>query len=325
MNIYITGSIAFDYLMRFPGNFKDHILPDKLESLSLSFLVESMNRQRGGTAPNIAYTYALFGNRATLFATAGEDFSEYSQWLEKKGVDTSLVKIIPDEFTASFFVNTDQSNSQIASFYPGAMAYASQLSFRDLEGKSPDLVVISPNDPGAMSQYVQECSELNIPFVYDPSQQIVRLNADELELGISNALGLCVNEYEYSLIESKLGPVGVDKHARPKMRFTIITQGHHGAMITDGENSYQIPPVEPAKITDPTGVGDAFRGGFLTGYVRGWDLELCGQIGSLAATYCLESRGPQGQSYSMVDFVSRFRTIFDDQGQLDELLLSEVS
>lgn len=204
MDIVLTGSVAFDYLMKFPGYFRDHILPERLELISLSFLVESMVVQRGGIAPNIAYTLALLGNHPRVMATVGQDFESYGAWLESKGVDISLIQVIPGVFTASFFANTDKSNAQIASFYPGAMAYAAQLSFRGMPGK-PDLVVISPNDPAAMNAYVVECRELGIPYIYDPSQQIVRLDAGEVRRGIEGARALFVNEYEFALIQKMTG------------------------------------------------------------------------------------------------------------------------
>src|SRR5450759_1498326 len=157
MDIVCTGSIAFDYLMTFPGYFREQLLPERLEKVSLSFLVDSMVRQRGGTAPNIAYTLALLGASPRLAATAGEDFDEYRAWLESKGIDTTDVKVIKGEYTASFFANTDRANAQIASFYPGAMAHAAEISMKSLKGGRPDLVIISPNDPGAMIQYTREC------------------------------------------------------------------------------------------------------------------------------------------------------------------------
>jgi adenosine kinase len=319
MNLIVTGSVAFDYLMRFPGFFRDHILPDRLDSISLSFLVESMTRQRGGTAPNIAFNLALFGTRARLFATAGVDFEEYGLWLESRGVDISLVRILPDEFTASFFVNTDQSNAQIASFYPGAMAFASELSIYELIGDPPDLVIISPNYPAAMLRYVDECIALGIPYLYDPSQQIVRLDAADLEKGVTGALGVCLNDYEFALLQSKLGLSSDELVLRTG--FFVVTKGSAGATIYDRTNVYSIPAVAPIEMVDPTGVGDAFRGGFLTGYMRGWDLAICGRMGALAATYCLESKGPQGQAYSLAEFVGRFRQNFADDGRLDELLI----
>jgi adenosine kinase len=318
MDILLTGSIAFDYLMRFPGYFRDHILPERLEGLSLSFLVESMVRQPGGIAPNIGYTMALLGQRPRLFATAGEDFAEYRGWLEARGIDTSEVRIIPGEYTASFFANTDRANAQIASFYPGAMARAAELSLHALEGNRPDLVLISPNDPGAMSRYVAECQELAIPYIYDPSQQIPRLTEMDLCQGLDGALALFVNYYEYCMIQNRTGLGPEQLLAKPG--FTVVTHGEHGSTIYSPGGEVNIPVVPPQAIVDPTGVGDAFRGGFLAGYARGWDLEACGRMGTVAAAYCLEQEGPQNHTFTRAEFVARFRRHFEDGGLLDELL-----
>ncbi len=258
MNIVLTGSVAFDYLMIFPGYFRDHILPEKLETISLSFLVEDMVRLRGGTAPNIAYTLALLGVRARLFATVGEDFEEYRTWLESKGVDTTWAKVVPGVFTASFFANTDRSNAQIASFYPGAMAYASQLSLHDLKDDPPGFVVVSPNDPEAMIRYVDECRELNTPYLYDPSQQIVRLTASDLRRGIEGAHAVFVNDYEYALIQKMTGMSSAELLSH--VEFVVVTRGEQGAIIYSQAGEIDIPVVKPEKIADPTGVGDAFRG-----------------------------------------------------------------
>jgi adenosine kinase len=322
MNILLSGSVAYDYLMVFPGNFRDHILPEHLDSLSLSFLVESMVRHRGGIAPNIAYTMALLGERPKLWATVGEDFEEYRAWLESKGIDTSGAKVIPDEFTASFFVNTDRSNAQIASFYPGAMAFAKDMSLYDLKPDLPDLVVISPNDPAAMVKYARECVELNIPYLYDPSQQIVRLAPEELREGILNAMAIFVNEYEAALIEKITGLVLtsiLETEINTHGVFVVITRGEHGSTIYDRSGEIHIPVVPPQDIVDPTGIGDAFRGGFLTGYSHQLDLGTCGRMGALAAAYCLEQRAPQGHDFTLAEFVERYRKYFDDQGKLDRL------
>lgn len=318
MDILLTGSIAYDYLMQFPGYFRDHILPDRLESISLSFLVESLTRRRGGVAPNIAYTLALLGSRPRLMATAGEDFDEYRSWLEAQGVDTSHVRVIPGVFTASFFANTDRANAQIASFYPGAMAYSSQLSLYKLDADPPDLVVISPNDPVAMQQYIQECHELNIPYMYDPSQQTVRMTGEELREGIQYAHALFVNDYEFRLIKkmTRMSEMDILEH----VDFLVVTCGEQGTTIHTQNGHIHIPAVPPTEIADPTGVGDAFRGGFLAGYVRGWDLETCGRMGALAATYCLEQQGSQGHHYTPAEFIARARQHFDDGGTLDALL-----
>ncbi len=317
MNIVLTGSVAYDYLMTFPGRFQDHILPDRLDRISLSFLVDRLERRRGGIAANIAYTLALLGERPTMMATVGEDFAEYRQWLEAQGVDTSAVRDIPGVSTASFFVNTDETNAQIASFYTGAMAHASELRFADLPFR-PDLAVISPNDPRAMQAYVRECQALGLPYFYDPSQQIVRLDGSALRQGIEGSVGLFVNDYEFSLVCQK---TGLDvQTARRMLGVLVITCGEHGADIYTPDSAVHIPAVPPAKIADPTGVGDAFRAGFLKGYMHGLNFERCGQMGVLAATYCLESFGTQGHRFSLREFVARFRQHFDDQGELDRLL-----
>jgi len=317
MNIILTGSVAFDYLMTFPGLFKDHFLPDKLDSISLSFLVDSMARRRGGIAPNIAYTLALLGSKPRVMATVGEDFGEYRAFLESMGVDTALMKVIPGEFTASFFVNTDRSHAQIASFYPGAMGYAGELSFHDLDTK-PDLVVISPNAPDAMVEYTKECQELGIPYLYDPSQQIPRMSGEDLRAGVEGAFALMVNDYELELIKKHTRMS--ETEIRAGRRFVVVTRGEEGASIYVGDDEFNTPIAPPKKIADPTGVGDAFRGGFLTGYSHGLDWEICGKIGALAATYCLEANGPQEHHFTPGEFVARFREHFDDGGALNALL-----
>ncbi|MFN2150885.1 MAG: carbohydrate kinase family protein [Anaerolineales bacterium] len=317
MDIIFTGSVAYDYLMTFPGLFRDYILPEKLEQISLSFLVNSMVRRRGGIAPNIAYTLALLGGKPRVMATVGEDFTEYRQTLDKAGVDTSLMKVIPGVFTASFFCNTDKSNAQIASFYPGAMDYAGQLSFHDLAQK-PDWVVISPNSPDSMVKYPQECQELGIPYLYDPSQQIPRMSGEDLRLGVQGASALMVNEYEFELIKKQTGLSEAEILAG--LRFMVVTRGSEGASIYVDGAEIQTPVVPPKEIVDPTGVGDAFRGGFLTGFSHRLDWDLCGKMGALAATYCLEAMGTQEHSYTPKEFVSRFREHFEDGGVLDKLI-----
>ena len=318
MKIVLSGSIAFDYLMTFPGHFKDHILLDKIERLSLSFLVDSMVRQPGGIAANIAYTLAQLGERPTVMATVGEDFKDHRAWLEDRGVDTSEIKIIPDLYTASFFVSTDRSNAQIASFYPGAMAHASEISFHDLREK-PEIAVISPNDPEAMKKYVKECAELNIPYLYDPSQQVVRLNAEELEGGIHHCRMLFCNDYEFGLIKDKTGLTieGILENSD----LVLITCGEEGANLYFNGEEFHAPVVPPKNIADPTGVGDAFRGGFLKGYLHGLSFPTCARMGALSATYCLESEGPQGHKITLETFRKRFQESFVEHAEeLDKVV-----
>jgi adenosine kinase len=317
MDILLTGSVAYDYLMTFPGYFKEQILPERLASISLSFLVDSMSKQRGGVAPNIAYTMALLGERPHVMATVGEDFEEYRAWLESKGVDTALMCVVPGLFTASFFATTDKASAQIATFYPGAMGQASTQSLKDLPSK-PDLVIVSPNAPDAMMKFPAECHELGIRYLYDPSQQVLRLEGSELARDMEGAHFLFCNDYEFGLISKKTG-WSLDQILK-HVNVLVITRGKDGADLYSGDDSVHIPTVPEDMIVDPTGVGDAFRGGFLAGYSRSYDWKLCGEIGSLAAVYCLEQRGPQSHNYTRRQFVDRFRKHFDDGGKLDELI-----
>lgn len=318
MKIVCTGSVAYDYLMTFPGSFKDHILPDRLDSISLSFLVDSMVKQRGGVAPNIAYTLALLGARPVVLATVGEDFSDYMQWLDSQNIDTSGIKVIPGTYTASFFANTDQNNAQIASFYTGAMAHASELHVMDLPGGKPDLVIISPNSPEAMVAYPRECKAAGIPYLYDPSQQIVRMDGKDIREGVLGAESLFVNEYEFELLTRATGLTKND--ILKSVKYLVVTLGAKGAVVYAEGREYCVEAFPTDTIKDPTGVGDAFRGGFLTGYRCGLDWATCGQMGSLAAAYCLEKRGPQNHQYTKEQFVKRYREYFQDNGKLDCLL-----
>jgi adenosine kinase len=317
MTICIAGSIAYDYLMTFPGSFKDHLLPDQLEKVSLSFLVDTLIRHRGGTAPNIAYTLALLGDHPLVMATVGEDFEEYRLWLESKGVDTTYIRMIPGKYTASFFANTDQTNAQIASFYPGAMAHAAENSIYELKDAGLELVVVSPDDPLAMEQHCLQCVELGIPYLYDPSQQVVRLSGESLRKCVEGATMLFCNEYEFELLQ---------KHTRLSkedmlciVKVLVVTLGANGSCIYTGGESYCVPCVPPKQILDPTGVGDAYRGGFLRGQQLGLDWDTCGRMGALAATYCLEQRGTQNHSYTIPEFIARYREHFNDGGKLDVL------
>ena len=318
MSIFITGSVAFDYLMTFPGYFRQQILPDKLDKISLSFLVDSMTRQRGGCAPNIAYSLALLGERPKVFATTGQDFAEYRQWLESHAIDTRYIRDIPEKYTASFFVNTDLENNQIASFYTGAMADASQLSLKDTQPGEADYVVISPNDPAAMRKLTEECIELKIPYLFDPSQQVARNPHEDLKLGVESAHAVFCNEYEFELLKKHTGLSGrqIDKY----VSLMVVTRGENGATVKSDEKEYHIPIVPADRIADPTGVGDAFRGGFLRGYRLGLDLQTCGQMGALSATYCLEQKGTTNHTYKPEEYIARYRQHFDDQGALDVLI-----
>jgi adenosine kinase len=309
MSTIVTGSIAFDYLMSFPGKFTEHFLPEHMNRVSLSFLVDTMDKRRGGCAPNIAYTLALLGERPRLMGTAGQDFDDYRRWLEAAGVDTTLVKQLTDKFTASFFCSTDVDSNQIASFYTGAMANAAELSFRGIDGAR--MVIISPNDPAAMVQYAEECRTLGLPFIWDPGQQCARMSGPELAEGIDGSAILISNDYEYELIKQK---TGLDEAAiMARTGALIVTRGENGCTVRDGKGEVAVPAVTPRAIVDPTGVGDAFRGGLLKGLATGATLEVACRLGSVAAAYALEHLGGQSHAYTWDEFKKRYEKHF---GQL---------
>jgi adenosine kinase len=306
MSIVVTGSIAFDYLMSFPGKFTEHFLPEHMSRVSLSFLVDSMDKRRGGCAPNIAYTLALLGERPRLMATAGQDFDDYRRWLEAAGVDTSLVRDVEGKFTASFFCSTDVDNNQIASFYTGAMANAGELSFRDAD--DCEMAIISPNDPGAMVQYAEECRTLSIPFVWDPGQQCARMTGSELRDGLTGSHIVICNDYEFELIRQK---TSIDEQAiLDHTQALVVTRGEHGCSIYTRAGRVEVPAVPPTRIVDPTGVGDAFRAGFLKGLARRDDYPTCARLGAVAATYALEHLGGQSHAFTWPEFLARYEANF---------------
>jgi adenosine kinase len=306
MKIIVTGSIAYDYLMSFPGKFTEHFLPEHMHRVSLSFLVDSMDKRRGGCAPNIAYTLALLGERPFLMATAGEDFGDYRLWLDAAGIDTSLVKQVGGKFTASFFCSTDTENNQIASFYTGAMADAGQLSFRGV--KDAKLAIISPNDPGAMVSYAEECRTLKIPYIFDPGQQCARMSGDELRDGVVGAYIVICNDYEFELLRQKTG-MG-EKEVLENAGTLIITKGEKGSSVITKGGQVDVAAVAPRTVVDPTGVGDAFRGGLMKGIALGLPHDVAARLGSVAATYALEHLGGQSHAYTWDEFKTRYEQHF---------------
>jgi adenosine kinase len=239
-------------------------------------------------------------------ATAGEDFGEYRAWLEAAGVDTSHVKQVAGKFTASFFCSTDRNNNQIASFYTGAMANAGELSFRTVA--DCDVAIISPNDPGAMVQYADECRALGIRYIFDPGQQCARLAGDQLKEGVVGATVVICNDYEFELLRQKtgLGEGEILAHSEA----LVVTRGEHGSTVMTRESRIDVPAVHPRRIVDPTGVGDAYRGGFMKGMALGFQYDVCAQIGSVAATYGLEHLGGQSHAYTVEEFKSRYEEHF---------------
>jgi len=321
--IVVTGSVAFDYLMTFPGRFVEHLIPDRLSRLSVSFLVDAMRRVPGGCGPNIAYSLALLGETPLLLATAGQDAAEYRDRLGRDGVDVSGVSLQEDLYTASFFVSTDRDQNQIASFYTGAMARARLLSIGDLEASGIALVVISPNDPEAMGRYAGECRALRIPFLYDPSQQVARLSGEELRRDMEGASIVVVNDYELGILTQKTGLTRSDiEHSLPVL---VVTHGSEGSTISIGGDGgrprREVIPVArlEASAIDPTGVGDAFRAGLIRGLRIGASWAVAGRMGSVAAVFGLEALGPQPPRYSRHEFRDRYQRNFGYEAVLESL------
>jgi adenosine kinase len=272
-----------------------------------------MDKRRGGCAPNIAYTLALLGERPYLMGTAGQDFGDYRAWLEAANIDTSLVKQVPDKFTASFFCSTDTENNQIASFYTGAMAHAAELSFRTVNDVG--LAIISPNDPAAMVQYAEECRTLGIPYIFDPGQQCARMSGDELKDGVVGARLVIANDYEFELLRQKTAMSEGD--VLKVADALIVTRGENGCSIYQGRGEEgqrsrktHVKAVSPHRIVDPTGVGDAFRGGLMKGLASGASYQVSAQLGSVAATYALEHLGGTSHAYTVAEFTIRYEQHF---------------
>lgn len=300
MTIAVTGSIATDHLMRFPGRFSEQLLAEHLQKVSLSFLVDDLVVRRGGVAGNIAYAIGVLGGSAALVGAAGMDFTDYREWLEGAGVNCDTVLISQTAHTARFVCTTDEDMAQIASFYPGAMSEARNIKMADIVSAvgTPDLVIIGANAPDAMVLHTEECRELGLAFAADPSQQLARLSGDEIRQLIDGATYLFTNDYEWDLMKSKTGWTDADVHAQVGLRVTTL--GAKGVDIVDADGTTIHVDVVPEKEqVDPTGVGDAFRAGFLTGRTAGLSLERSAQLGSLVAVLVLETTGTQEWTWDL--------------------------
>ncbi len=303
MTIAVSGSIATDHLMRFPGRFSELLLADQLSNVSLSFLVDDLVIRKGGVGGNIAYAIGQLGGSPLLVGAVGPDFAEYRASLEASGVDCSGVTISTTAHTARFVCTTDLDMAQIASFYPGAMSEARGISIEALN-PAPDLVLIGANDPAAMVRHTEECRALGIPFAADPSQQLARLDGKDAANLIDGAAYLFTNEYEWGLLRQKTG-LSVDE-VQAKVGIRVTTLGSKGVEIIDADGSLIRVAVVPEKAkVDPTGVGDGFRAGFLTGHTAGLSLERSAQLGSLVAVLVLETTGTQEWSLERDVVLSR--------------------
>ena len=311
MRVAVTGSIATDHLMTFPGRFSDSLVADKLDRVSLSFLVDDLDVRRGGVAANIAFGMAVLGLNPVLVGAVGQDVEDYRSWLARHGVDTHSVRVSDVRHTARFVCTTDSEQCQIASFYPGAMTEAREIELGPIADRvgGLDLVLIGANDPEAMTRHTDECRFRRIAFVADPSQQLAWLDGDGIKQLIDGAAYLFSNDYEAGLIEQKTGWSHDDVLSRVGVRITTL--GKNGARIEAlGAEPIEVPcPPEELKA-DPTGVGDAFRAGFLAGLA--WDLshERCAQIGSLLATYVIETVGTQEYDLAQRHFLRRFEATY---------------
>ena len=306
MRIAITGSVATDHLMTFPGLFNDSLMADQLHNVSLSFLVDDLQIRRGGVAANIGFGMGVLGEKPILVAAVGSDFAEYQAWLEKHGVDCDHVHISKTAHTARFMCTTDQEQNQIASFYPGAMSESIELDLAKISEKvgGVDLVLIGADDPEAMRKHTVACKALGIPFVADPSQQLPRLDSEQTIDVVDGAKYLFNNEYEATLIEQRTGWSADEVLEHVGVRVT--TMGSKGARITSKDGlDISVPVAQEKSIKDPTGVGDAFRAGFLTGFGWGLSPQRCAEVGSLLATYVIETIGTQEYLLDKSEFIAR--------------------
>ncbi|MBB5082546.1 carbohydrate kinase family protein [Nonomuraea endophytica] len=311
MRIAVTGSIATDHLMTFPGSFGDQLIAEQLDRVSLSFLVDDLQIRRGGCAANIAFGMGCLGLTPILVGAVGSDFADYRSWLERHGVDCDSVHVSETHHTARFLCTTDEHHNQIASFYTGAMAEARNIELQPTAARvgALDLVLISPNDPDAMLRHTDECRQRGIPFAADISQQLARMADEQIRQLVDGAAYLFSNDYEKGLIEQKTG--WSDEEILDRVGVRITTLGPKGAVIARrGEPSIQVAPAPELGKADPTGVGDAFRAGFLSALAWGLSLERCGQVGNLTATHVLERVGGQEYELGQRSFMERFTAAY---------------
>jgi adenosine kinase len=302
MNIIVSGSLAYDRIMDFPGYFSEHILPEKIHVLNVCFQVNGMKEKFGGTAGNIAYALTLMGERPGISATIGRDYHSYFEWLAKNKISTEHIKIIEDEFTASAYITTDQADNQITGFNPGAMKYSSALDFDKLHPKET-LVIVSPGNLEDMLKYPSACKARGIDYIFDPGQSLPMLEAKDLAQAIDGCRVLISNDYEMDLIMSKTGLN--QKALLRRARAIIVTLGELGSRVFSSYGEISIPAVKPKTVEDPTGAGDSYRAGLISGLVRGKDLKQCARMGSACASFAVECYGTQEYRFSPEEFNER--------------------
>ncbi|WBB79939.1 carbohydrate kinase family protein [Micromonospora sp. WMMD882] len=319
MKIAVTGSIATDHLMNFPGRFSEQLIADQLDKVSLSFLVDDLVVRRGGVAANIAFGMGQLGLRPVLVGAVGVDFADYRSWLQRHGVDCESVHVSEMRHTARFVCTTDTEMCQIASFYAGAMSEARNIELAPVAqrlGGRLDLVLVGANDPEAMQRHSAECRERGYPFAADPSQQLAFMAGDEVASLIDGAAYLLTNEYEKSLLQSKAGLT--DAQLLDRVTIRVTTLGKDGVEIVGRDvDRIHVPAVRDARPVDPTGVGDGFRAGFFAGFSWGLSLERAAQVGCLTAALVLENNGAQEYALDADTFVKRLAHSYGDQAATD--------
>jgi adenosine kinase len=309
MTVVATGSVAYDYIFTFKGRFGDQIVPDKTHIINLSFLVDSMDRRRGGVAANYAYTLHLLGHPAAVLATAGEDGTEYRDWLEGLGIDCRGLRLLPDEYTATGYTTTDLDDNSIWGYYGGAMLKAGILGLADTV-PDPEAVIVGPNAPDAMYRLVRECRDAAVRWVFDPAHQLPHMTAENLEEGSRGAWILIGNDYELELINQRTGR---DARALTELAEIVVTTlGREGSRITTRDGETVIPPAAARQEVDPVGAGDAYRAGLVYGLLNGMDLERSGRIASLAATCVVEQTGTIEHRYTRDEFAERYRQAYGE-------------
>lgn len=306
-SIAVTGSVAFDSIMVFPGRFADHILADQAHVLNVSFLVERLDRRRGGTAANIAYNLALLGERPLLCAAVGTDFAEYGSALESAGVDTAPALHCDDVTTATAFITTDADDNQITAFFPGAMARAAAIDLTAVDGV--DEVVVAPDAPDAMAAHIVQARAMGARLVFAPAQQLTSMDDTTLVAGLDAAWLIVGNDYELETIHQRTGR---DAAALATHALVALTRGGQGSEFHEGGTVHQVPVVAPTRFVDPTGAGDAYIAGLLHGLRSGRPAPAAARMGALAATYVIEQLGTQAHSYTPGQFAARYAAAFGE-------------
>ncbi|MEK7572191.1 MAG: PfkB family carbohydrate kinase [Patescibacteria group bacterium] len=305
--LIITGSLAYDYIMDFPGSFSDHILPDQIHNINLSFIVNKFAKRRGGTAGNASYALALLQTKHTLFSCAGKDFEEYQKDFEKIGIETKYIQIYKDTYTSTGFAMTDKKDNQIWGFFNGATDHNYELKIKTV-ATSNDLVLIGPQSAKGSLSLIKQCIKQDIPYMFDPGFILTQVSDEDLTLGVTHATYIIGNDYEIKLISDRVK----DFKTLTKEKIIITTLGEKGAVITDQGKHITINPAKAKKIVDPSGAGDAWRGGFLAGLSRGFGLQVCGQMGAIAAVYAVEEYGTQEYSYTKSQFTKRYKETYNE-------------